>query len=66
MKLTWLDECCPVCQQQVNSWDKRLSKALGYKQITCEKCIADEYDVSIDELRTVAEHHFGMTPCMGV
>lgn len=65
-KIQWLDETCPICGKQVNSWDKRLSKALGFKNITCEACIAAEYDISVDELRDKAEHHFGMKPCMGI
>lgn len=64
--LEWLQNKCPICDSQVNSWDKRLSKALGYKNITCEKCIAKEYDVTVEELRETAEHHFGMTPCLGL
>ena len=62
----WLDDRCPVCNERVNSWDKRLSKASGYKQILCERCIAKEYDITVDELRETAEHHFGLTPCFGI
>jgi len=62
----WLDEYCHVCGQQLNSWDARCSKVLAYKHKTCEKCIAKEYDVSPDELRSTLEHHFGMTPCIGI
>lgn len=36
-KLYWLaDMECNVCAGEVNSWDKRCSRALGYKQIVCE------------------------------
>ena len=36
-KLAWYpDIACPVCGGDVNSWDKRCSRALGYRQIVCE------------------------------
>lgn len=64
--LKWFDENC-ACGKQINSWDKRLSKALGYKKtVVCETCIAKEYDITIDELREISEHHFGLIPCMGL
>lgn len=65
-RVRWLDEKCPACDKRVNSWDKRLSKALGYKQIVCEKCIAKEYDITVEELRDISAHHFGLFPCMGL
>ena len=35
-KLAWYpDIVCPVCGGDVNSWDKRCSRALGYRQIVC-------------------------------
>ncbi len=34
---------CAICDGEVNSWDKRCSRALGYKHIVCERCIAAEY-----------------------
>lgn len=43
-KLAWYpDIACPVCGGDVNSWDKRCSRALGYRQIVCEGCISEEY-----------------------
>lgn len=65
-QVKWFDEKCPSCDRRINSWDRRLSKALGYKQTVCESCIAEEYDVSVNELRETAEHHFGLTPCFGI
>ena len=45
-KLHWLPNLsCPVCGGEVNSWDKRCSRALGYQQIVCEDCIAEEYQI---------------------
>ena len=39
-KLYWLaDAECNICAGEVNSWDKRCSRALGYKQIVCEACM---------------------------
>ena len=57
---------CASCDKKLNSWDKRCSKALGYKQPVCENCIAAEYDKTIDELRDVLEDFFGMRPCKGI
>ena len=58
---------CPVCgREETTSWDKRLSRALGYNQIVCEACIAEEYGMSVGELRHTMEEHFGMLPCPGL
>ena len=47
-KLAWYpDITCPVCGGDVNSWDKRCSRALGYRQIVCEGCISEEYQVTV-------------------
>jgi len=43
-KLAWYPDIVgPVCGGDVNSWDKRCSRALGYRQIVCEGCISEEY-----------------------
>lgn len=66
-KLHWYpDISCPVCDGEVNSWDKRCSRALGYKQIVCEKCIAQEYEIEVEELRDTMKEHFGLIPCPGI
>ncbi len=65
-KVKWLDEYCYACGQQLNSWDKRLSKTLAYKMPVCEKCIAKEYGMPTDELRDRMENFFGMRPCQGI
>jgi len=57
---------CHSCGEELTSWDKRCSKALAYKNPCCEKCIAKEYDKTVDELRDTLEGHFGMKPCMGL
>ncbi|KLU61860.1 hypothetical protein CEB3_c17780 [Peptococcaceae bacterium CEB3] len=54
------------CGQELTSWDIRCSKALGYKNPVCEKCLAQEYEVSIDEVRGRLEDFFGMRPCQGL
>ena len=65
--LNWYDIPCPICGvEETNSWDKRISRALGYKHIVCEKCIAKEYDVSVEELRAKMKDHFGLLPCPGL
>lgn len=66
-KVRWIPDIeCPVCGGEVNSWDKRISRALGYKRIVCEECIAEEYDISVEELRRTMKDHFGLIPCPGI
>ncbi len=66
-KVIWLEDVvCSVCSGEVNSWDKRCSRALGYKHIVCESCIAQEYGETIDSLRTAMHEHFGLIPCPGI
>ena len=66
-KLHWLpDLSCPVCGGEVNSWDKRCSRALRYQQIVCECCIAKEYEIDVEELRDTMKEHFGLIPCPGI
>ncbi len=65
-KLKWLDESCHVCGERLNSWDARVSKALGYHAKHCERCIAAEYDLTQEELRSRMEDFFGMLPCAGL
>ena len=64
--LKWLDEACNNCGQQINSWDKRISKVLAYRSPRCEACIAREYDMDIDVLRERMEHYLGIRPCLGL
>ena len=65
-KMRWIDEECNICNQKLNSWDARLSKALMYQNKVCEKCIANEYDMDVDKLRSYFEEVFGMKPCAGL
>lgn len=65
-KVEWLDETCNNCDQQINSWDKRISKILAYKYPCCEACIAREYDMDIEALRNRMEHYLGIRPCLGL
>lgn len=59
-------EDCNVCGSRLNSWDVRISKALQYKYLVCEKCIAKEYDMNTDDLRAFFEKMFDMRPCVGI
>ena len=67
-KLVWYDGVsCPVCgAERTNSWEKRISRALNYKSIVCESCIAKDYGLSVEELRDTMENHFGLVPCPGI
>ncbi len=66
-KLHWLaDTVCNYCSGEVNSWDKRCSRALGYTHIVCETCIAKEYNVTVQKLRSTLQEHFGLIPCPGI
>ena len=62
----WLHLPCHVCGEELNTWDMRISHALGYEYITCEKCVAKEYDKSVEEVRSIMEEHFGLKPCQGL
>ena len=61
-----IDKNCNKCDTQLNTWDAKLSKALAYKLPICEKCIAKEYDLTVEELRDKMENFFGMRPCIGI
>lgn len=65
-QVKWLDEYCHVCGKQLNSWDSRCSIALKHKHLTCEKCIAAEYDMEVETFRNRLENFFGMRPCVGI
>lgn len=65
-KARLLDKYCNICNQQLNSWDARLSKTLAYKYPLCEKCIAEEYDMDINSLRERMEGYFNIRPCVEI
>lgn len=60
------DTECNSCNGKLNSWDKRISKVLAYKQPLCEACIAAEYGMEKEELRARMERFFDMRPCQGI
>lgn len=66
MKAKWTDSICNICGNQLNSWDMRLSKALAYRYPVCESCIAAEYGMDREALRSRMEDFFGMRPCQGI
>ena len=66
MKLKWLDEYCEYCDRQMNSWDKRVGKALMFSFPICEDCIAEEYGMTKEYLRDAMLRRFGMHPCEGL
>lgn len=66
MKGKLVDKHCNVCESQLTTWDERISKTLMYESPCCEKCIANEYGQSVDELRERFAHYFGMRPCVGL
>ena len=61
-----IDKHCNVCESQLTTWDERVSKTLMYKSPCCERCIANEYGQSVEELRDRFAHYFGMRPCVGL
>lgn len=66
MKVKWLDRNCIECNERLNSWDAKLSKALQYQNEKCEKCIAKEYGITKEELRQTMQELFGLLPCQGI
>jgi DNA-directed RNA polymerase subunit RPC12/RpoP len=65
-KVKWLHTPCHSCGKELNSWDMRISHALGYKYIVCEECVAKEYGKDKQEVREIMEDFFGMRPCQGL
>ena len=65
-KVRWLDENCIECDRQLNSWDEKLSKTLQYRNKKCESCIAKEYGMTTDTLRTTMQELYGLLPCQGI
>lgn len=66
-KLRKLGIPCPLCGQELNSWDNRASRALGYLHYqVCESCLCKEYGKNRDEFRDILEEYFGMRPCKGI
>jgi len=62
----WLHIPCHSCGAELNTWDMRISHALGYEHIVCEKCVAKEYGKDVQEVRAIMEDHFGLKPCQGL
>ena len=62
----WLYIPCHSCGEELNTWDMRISHALGYQHIVCEKCVAKEYGKDVQEVRAIMEDHFGLKPCQGL
>lgn len=42
-----------------------MCKALGYKHLTCEQCVAKEYGKDVEEVRDIMEDFFGIKKRMG-
>ena len=60
------DADCNACARRLTSWDRRLSKSLGYRYPVCEASIAREYDMDVGVLRDRMEDLYGMRPCQGI
>ena len=57
---------CNAGGRRLTSWDRRLSKSLGYRYPVCESCIAREYDMDVEVLRDRMEDFYEMRPCQGL
>lgn len=64
-KARWLDAYCHKCENQMNSWDMKLTKAFKTKN-TCENCFCKIYDMDKDKFRDAMEDFFGIRPCQGI
>lgn len=58
------EKVCQRCNKELNSWDKKVGRILGYT--LCEECIAKEYSISVQEFRERMEEYLGMRPCQGI
>lgn len=67
-RIVWYEDIpCPVCgAERTNSWEKRITRALGYEAIICENCVAKEYGLTVEQLRSTMMEHFGLVPCPGI
>ena len=67
-RVVWYNDIpCPVCgAERTNSWEKRITRALGYEAIICEDCVAKEYGLTVEQLRSTMMEHFGLVPCPGI
>lgn len=67
-RIVWYNDIpCPVCgAERTNSWEKRITRALGYEAIICEDCVAKEYGLTVEQLRKTMMEHFGLVPCPGI
>ena len=66
-KARWLGISCPLCGQELNSWDVRCSKSVRYLDYQiCENCLCKEYDMEKEEFRDRMEAYFEIRPCRGL
>jgi hypothetical protein len=63
-KLEYLGEYCPICGAELTTWDAKCSHKLQYIKMLCERCISDEYDITIESFRAKMEDAFGIKPCV--
>lgn len=61
-----IEEYCCECDNQLNTWDKRIYVKFMYQLPTCERCIAYEYGMEQEALRDHMAAYFGMKPCEGI
>lgn len=66
-RVGYTGEWCEICDKRmINTWDLKLQKALMYRSNICEHCIAKEYGMTVDALRSRMEETFGLKPCRGI
>jgi len=67
-RIVWYNDVpCLVCGvERTNSWEKRISRALGCKAIICENCIAKAYGLTVAELRDTMVRRWGRVPYPGI
>ena len=62
-----LDRYCP-CETQLSTWSVRCCNAVGRKLEECHiclDCLAEEYDMTLEEFEEYLSNYFGLLPCRG-
>lgn len=55
---------CAKCNAPLTAWDRTISKALVFKLPRCTKCMAEEYDMNVEDFNAQMEWFRGKRPCL--
>jgi len=64
MSVTKSSRQCSICSKSLATWDSSVSKALKYQNPYCINCMAEEYDMNVDEFNEHMQSYQGLRPCL--